>query len=88
MNIEHVHASKFDNWAMVADEFRKLMAAKAVTVNVHHTRFRNGSRPIRCSAQRVSRQPAVPRERTPVRLAHYGGGGWAIPRAAMNATWS
>jgi hypothetical protein len=38
VNIEYVHASKFGNGAMVADEFRKLMAAKGVTVNVHHIR--------------------------------------------------
>lgn len=38
MNIEYVHASKFGNGAMVTDEFSKLVAAKGVTVNVHHIR--------------------------------------------------
>ena len=38
MKIEYYHASKFGNGAMVAEEFKKLMAAKRVTVNVHHIR--------------------------------------------------
>jgi len=38
MKIEYFHASKFGNGAMVADEFRKQMAAKGITVNVHHIR--------------------------------------------------
>ncbi|HSJ45791.1 MAG TPA: hypothetical protein VK923_14010 [Euzebyales bacterium] len=38
MNIRYVHASKYGNGVMVADEFRKVMAAKGVTVNVHHIR--------------------------------------------------
>ena len=38
MKIEYYHASKFGNGAMVADEFKKIMAAKGVTVNVHHIR--------------------------------------------------
>ena len=38
MKIEYFHASKFGNWAMVAEEFKKLMSAKGVTVNVHHIR--------------------------------------------------
>ena len=38
MKIEYFHASKFGNGAMVAEEFKKLMAAKGVTVNVHHIR--------------------------------------------------
>ena len=38
MKIEYIHASKFGNGAMVAEEFRKLMVAKGVTVNVHHVR--------------------------------------------------
>lgn len=38
MNIEYFHASKFGNGAMVAEEFRKDLAAKGVTVNVHHIR--------------------------------------------------
>ena len=36
MNIEYVHASQYGNGAMVADEFKKQMAASGVTVNVHH----------------------------------------------------
>ena len=38
MKVEYYHASKFGNGAMVADEFKKIMAAKGVTVNVHHIR--------------------------------------------------
>lgn len=36
MKIEYFHASKYGNGAMVAEEFRKQMVAKGVTVNVHH----------------------------------------------------
>jgi len=38
MKIEYFHASKFGNGAMVAEEFKRLMAAKEVIVNVHHIR--------------------------------------------------
>ena len=38
MKIEYLHASKFGNGAMVAAEFKKLMAAKGVGVEVHHIR--------------------------------------------------
>ena len=38
MKIEYFHASRFGNGAMVAEEFKKQMAAKGVTVNVHHIR--------------------------------------------------
>jgi flavodoxin len=38
MNIEYFHASKYGNGAMVAEEFKKQMAAKGVDVNVHHIR--------------------------------------------------
>jgi hypothetical protein len=38
MKIEYYHASKYGNGAMVAEEFKKLMATKGVTVNVHHIR--------------------------------------------------
>jgi hypothetical protein len=38
MRIEYFHASKFGNGVMVAEEFRKGMAARGVTVNVHHIR--------------------------------------------------
>jgi hypothetical protein len=36
MKIEYLHASKYGNGAMVAEEFNKQMAAKGVTVDVHH----------------------------------------------------
>jgi flavodoxin len=38
MKIEYFHASKYGNGAMVAEEFKKQMAAKGVNVNVHHIR--------------------------------------------------
>jgi hypothetical protein len=38
MKIEYFHASKYGNGAMVAEEFKKLMAARGVEVNVHHIR--------------------------------------------------
>jgi flavodoxin len=38
MRIEYFHASKYGNGAMVAEEFRKRMAAKGIAVNVHHVR--------------------------------------------------
>lgn len=38
MTIEYFHASKYGNGAKVAEEFKALMAAKGVTVNVHHVR--------------------------------------------------
>lgn len=38
MKIEYYHASKYGNGAMVAEEFRNLMAARGVLVNVHHVR--------------------------------------------------
>jgi multimeric flavodoxin WrbA len=38
MKIEYFHASKYGNGAMVAEEFKKQMAAKGITVNVHHVR--------------------------------------------------
>jgi len=38
MKIEYFHASKYGNGAMVAEEFKKQMSAKGVTVNVHHVR--------------------------------------------------
>jgi len=36
MKIEYYHASKYGNGAMVAEEFKKQMATKGVTVDVHH----------------------------------------------------
>ncbi len=38
MRIEYFHASKYGNGAMVAEEFRKQIAANGVTVNVRHIR--------------------------------------------------
>lgn len=38
MNIAYYHASKFGNGAMVAEEFKKIMAANGVTVSVRHIR--------------------------------------------------
>lgn len=38
MKIEYFHASKFGNGAMVAEEFKRLMAIKGVAVNVQHIR--------------------------------------------------
>jgi sulfite reductase alpha subunit-like flavoprotein len=36
--VEYVHASRYGNGAAVAEEFRAVMVAKGVTVNVHHIR--------------------------------------------------
>jgi multimeric flavodoxin WrbA len=41
MNIAYYHASKFGNGAMVAEEFKKIMAARGVTVTVRHIRDAN-----------------------------------------------
>jgi hypothetical protein len=38
MKIEYLHASKFGNGAAVAAEFQQQMAARGVTVDVHHIR--------------------------------------------------
>jgi len=38
VKIEYVHASKYGNGAMVAEEFRKDMAGRGVEVDVHHIR--------------------------------------------------
>jgi hypothetical protein len=38
VQIEYFHASKYGNGTIVADEFRKQMAARGVTVNVQHIR--------------------------------------------------
>jgi hypothetical protein len=38
MKIEYYHASKYGNGVLVAEEFKRLMAARGVTVNVHHIR--------------------------------------------------
>ena len=36
MKIEYVHASRFGNGAMVAQEFKEQMATRGVVVDVHH----------------------------------------------------
>jgi len=36
MKIEYFHASKYGNGAMVAEEFKRQMAAKGITVKIHH----------------------------------------------------
>jgi menaquinone-dependent protoporphyrinogen IX oxidase len=41
MTIEYVHASKYGNGARVAEEFKRLMAGKGVTVDVRHVREAN-----------------------------------------------
>jgi flavodoxin len=38
MKIELYHASKFGNGAKVAEEFRRLMMAKGIDVNIHHVK--------------------------------------------------
>jgi menaquinone-dependent protoporphyrinogen IX oxidase len=38
VKIEYLHASKFGNGAMVAEEFSRQMAARGVTVGIHHIR--------------------------------------------------
>ena len=38
MKIEYFHALKYGNGALVSEEFEKQMAAKGVTVTVHHIR--------------------------------------------------
>jgi hypothetical protein len=59
MKIEYLHASKSGNGATVAEEFKRQMAAKGVTVNVRHSGKprRRSSRRLTCtsSARRVAR---------------------------------
>jgi len=38
MKIEYLHASKYGDGAMVAEEFSRHMSARGVTVDVHHIR--------------------------------------------------
>ena len=38
MKIEYVHASRFGNGAVVAEEFKRQMATRGVAVGVHHIR--------------------------------------------------
>lgn len=35
MNIAYYHASRFGNGAMVAEEFKKIMATRGITVSAH-----------------------------------------------------
>ena len=41
MNIAYYQASKFGNGAMVAEEFKKIMAARGITVSIQHIRDAN-----------------------------------------------
>jgi hypothetical protein len=41
MNIAYVHASKFGNGALVAEEFKKIMASRDVAVSVQHVHDAN-----------------------------------------------
>ena len=45
MTIQYLHASKFGNGAKVAAEFKRQMAARGVTVEVHHIRDASPSAP-------------------------------------------
>jgi len=38
MKIEYYHASEFGNGAKVAEEFKRIMATKGISVNIHHVR--------------------------------------------------
>lgn len=38
MNIAYVHASEFGNGAMVAEEFKRVMASKGIAVGIQHIR--------------------------------------------------
>ncbi|MDD2427601.1 MAG: hypothetical protein PHV73_05845 [Eubacteriales bacterium] len=38
MKIEYFHASKFGNGEKLADEFKRLMSERGITVNIHHMR--------------------------------------------------
>jgi menaquinone-dependent protoporphyrinogen IX oxidase len=38
MRIEYLHASKYGNGVMVAEEFKKAMAGKGIDVDIHHIR--------------------------------------------------
>ncbi len=38
MTIEYYHASKYGNGAMVAEEFKRIMATRGIQVNIHHIR--------------------------------------------------
>lgn len=41
MKIEYYHASEYGNGAMVAEEFKRVMATKGVAVEIHHVRDAN-----------------------------------------------
>lgn len=38
MRIEYYHASEYGNGSKVAEEFKRVMAAKGIAVNVHHVK--------------------------------------------------
>ena len=38
MNIEYYHASKHGNGKKIAEEFKRLMTAKNITVNIYHVK--------------------------------------------------
>jgi len=38
MKIEYYHASKYGNGTKVAEEFKEQMAARGITVNIHHVK--------------------------------------------------
>lgn len=38
MNIEYIHASEYGNGVAVAEEFKRLMAARGASVSIHHVR--------------------------------------------------
>jgi menaquinone-dependent protoporphyrinogen IX oxidase len=38
MKVEYYHASKYGSGAKIAEEFKDQMAAKGITVNVHHVK--------------------------------------------------
>jgi hypothetical protein len=54
--IAYCHASKFGNGALAAGEFRKIMAARGITVSVQHIRDANPKDPDRTG----SRVPFTP----------------------------
>lgn len=47
MKIEYIHASKFGNGAMVAEEFKRQLVASGIDVDIHHVReMRASSLPL------------------------------------------
>jgi hypothetical protein len=64
MNIAYYHASKFGNGAMVAEDFKKIMPARGVTVSVQQPS--GGVKPARRAAGKLEDPPGGGRWR-PVR---------------------